>query len=243
VVAIESSKNAMADLKKKFPGLDALGVPVQDLLAGFDRASMPQGTNKKRSQAKIVNLDYNGDLDAQSVAGSPVWLQLELVAKLAVLHRENPATWYLFLTLNASIGWAATIQRSAVRFLGENIERFAQFRERCGRLFDAPVLDQILSGQAVPSSLDTTSRQRFLMAFVPKRIAADVTPEGWRVETVANIHYGDGVDHSAMVTWIFRFNWDPRARSSPMAVYSEVVGSVLENCAELTPEGERLEIH
>lgn len=242
VVAVESSKNAMADLKKKFPGLDALGVRVEELLAGFERGSMPQGINRRRSQAKIVNLDYNGDLDARSVAGAPVWLQLELVVKLAVLHRENPSTWYLFLTVNSAIGWTSPIQQAAVLFLKENIDSFAQFRDQCTRLFEPSTLDGILNGRLVPSNLDATGRQRFLMAFVPKRIAADVTHEGWRLVTVANIHYGDDDLHSAMVTWIFRFDWDPSARSRPMTVYREVVGSILERCAELTEDGERVDI-
>lgn len=242
VVAVESSPNAMAELKKRFPGLSAVDSPIQDLLKGFDRTKMPEGKHRKRCQARIVNLDFNGALEAQTHRGVPVWHQLELVVKLAAIHRENPEPWFLFLTFNAHIHWAKVVQRAAVSFVRENVERWEPFRLGCERVLGKDLLSALLGGSRLPAEGDSRSRQRFMMVFVPKKIASEVGPVGWRTETVANLHYGDDVKRAAMVTWIFRFEWDERTASTPDAVYGEAVTSSVANCSELTPEGDTLAI-
>lgn len=242
VVAVESSLNAMAELKKRFPGLSTTGGPMQDLLKGYDRTRMPDGRHRTWCQAKIVNLDFNRALAAKTHRGVPIWAELELVAKLATLHREDPEPWFLFLTVNASIPWAKVVQRAAVAFLNENIQRREQFRVNCERVLGGDLFALVVDRSGLPAEQDPRSRQRFLMAFVPKKIAAEVSVTGWRLETLQNIHYGNDTEHAAMVTWIFRLEWDQRAGSTPDAVYGEAVDSSLAHCLELTSDGQSVTV-
>lgn len=239
VVVVESSPNAMAELKKRFPGISALGDSVHGLLKGSDRTKMPEGIHRTRCQAKVVNLDFNKPLQAKTHQGVPAWDELELVVKLAMLHRATPESWFLCLTVNADMPWAQAVQRAAVRFVRENIERRAGFRADCERVLGVDLVTFVENSSDLVADQDARDRQRFLMAFVPKKIASEATPAGWRLSTLENIHYGGTSGHAPMVTWIFRFDWNQRTGSTPDQVYGEAVDSSLANCCELSEDGQR----
>lgn len=242
VVAVESSPNAMAELKKRFPGLSAVGESIQGLLKGSDLSKMPEGVHRKRCQAKVVNLDFNKPLGGTTHKGVPVWDELALIAKLGTLHREIAEPWFLFLTINAGITWAQAVQHAAVRFINENIQQREQFRSHCERVMGDDLLALVVDKKMIPDAANPRDRQRFLMAFVPKRIAWDASVTGWRLSTLENIHYGNDQGQAAMVTWIFRFDWDERTSSTPGEVYGEAVDSSLIVCSELTTDGEKITI-
>lgn len=238
-VAVESSPDAVFYLQDKYPGLKILGQNIRDLLRSENFMTWPNKDMRKFVRAKIVNLDLNQSLGASVTKGQVRFADLEIVDKIARLHgHEEPLDWQLFVTLNAQINWKDPIATAVLTFLRENFLIEPRFEARCGEVLDEEVMDIIRTGDAARAlQLDMPGAQQLLMAFVPKKVAHMAHAHGWLVSTERNLHYGGTGDAASMVTWMFRFTWDPRTASEPQQVYREALATVLEHAGRIDPDG------
>jgi hypothetical protein len=223
VVAVESSMPAVARLKDKFPGLRVINEPFSNLLSGMEMTTWPKGENAKLWQSHVVNLDLNKALAALSREGQVIFPDVQLIEKIALLHSKEPTgDWWLCLTLNATINWADDVASGVQRFLAENFEAVPDFASAARQHLGDELYEAIVQAPPVElSELPAEDRQCVLMTLVPKKLSISALHHGWRVETSANIRYGGESGSAPMVTWIFKFCWDPRASTSPQLVYRE----------------------
>jgi hypothetical protein len=240
VVAVESSPTAVTALQRRFPGLRILGQNVADLLRGAGATSWPPNSERRWFQALVVNLDLNTPLHCSVEHDQAVFPVVRWIEKIAQLHAERPVLdWRLCLTLNADLPWTEDVAVRVCAFLSENIERDAAFEAACRAHLGERMLGLIRDGAGSEVlSTESSERQLLLMAFVPKRVAHDVRPQGWRVSTEHNLAYAGGVEsRSAMVTWVLRFRWDADARDRPDRIARDTLASILQHAGTLGDDG------
>jgi hypothetical protein len=238
VVAVESNSQAVLILQKKFPGLKILEYPFHNLVRSTNPVRWPQGQDEKYCSAHIVNLDLNQPLVSEEVAGQTIFPILQWIGKLAQIHAVSQRrVWHLFLTLHAQISWPAGANNVVKDFLRENFQMQSEFATASQLLMGDELYGKIASSDNLNfSQLCQSDQQKVLMTFVPKKIAKLVVDQGWLVITQRNIRYG-GAGHAPMVTWIMRFIWDTRVSSTPQAVYTECLKSVLAKCGYIEENG------
>lgn len=240
VIAVESSPDAVLELQKRFPGLKILDHSIHDVISSASPTSWPTGDKRRFCRAKIINLDFDKSLSAETVAGQVVFKDLDVVAKLAQLHGiDEPLDWHLFITYNASIAWSAPVKSAVLAFLRENFVLEPNFRQECEELMGQSLVAMIDNDEV--TGIDGISRseaQALLMAFVPKKIAQLVHNKGWLVRTDRNLRYGGVGTAAPMVTFALSFAWDTRSTATPLAVYRDSVKGVFANVGAITDEGE-----
>ncbi len=64
-----------------------------------------------------------------------------------------------------------------------------------------------------------------------------VHDQNWKVKTLWNLRYGGNARQSPMVTWILSFIWDPRAASTPEAVYRDSLREILASAGHIEDDG------
>jgi hypothetical protein len=236
VAAVESSSLAVGMLQRKFPGLKIYQTDFKGLIRGDGLISYPSGEHKDCCRARIINLDLNATLgvrDDETTFPILVWIQ-----KLGEIHASAPRLeWCLYLTLHGEVHWSQSVNAFVRHFLRENFSRAQGFAALAQKILGEALFNEINGGNVIDFSIIKRElQQKLLMAFVPKKIADLVRAQMWRLETRANLRYGQ-VGHAPMVTWIMDFKHDPRAAGTPDAVYLESLDQVLNAAGQINDKG------
>jgi hypothetical protein len=238
VFAIEAGRDAIAELQRRFPGLKIVGDSLQNVLKATTPLRWPEGDSLQACQARLLNLDLNTSLECQIQNNQLIFPVVEVIRKIATIQAQDPASWRLFLTLDARINWTASGTTRIKRFLKANLGAEPAFSEAT-RAFVGQELFDALGNDAALAVDQLTSEhcQKVLMTLVPKAIARAVGQLGWKVITTRNLRYGGTHGRAAMVSWIVRFEWDDRASTEPELVYRESLRLVHDNVSRIDAAG------
>lgn len=242
VIAVESSLNSVAQLKRDFPGLNVIHSRLEALVGGaHDSATFPHRKARQSVVARFINLDFNSPLELDFVNGEFVHPQIEAIRKIATLQKVEHGTddWGLFLTFQGEIRWSAAGQSEALDYLRQNAADSSGFRSTLESFFDEDVRDLIDSRTELSdlAALPRDTQQRLVCAIVPKRVAHVAAISGWLVETRMNWHYGGTNSTAPMCTWSFDFTRDSRSDRNPHAVYLDSVASILAGARRVEDDG------
>jgi hypothetical protein len=224
VVGIESRRSAIASLTEKFPGIKVLRDSVQNVLKATTPFQWPAGEARVACLAPIINLDLNTSLECELMNDQLTFPVVEAIKKIATIQSTAtpPSDWQLFLTLDSRLNWDEAQTEAIREFLRANAMGLPSFADAAKEALGEELYELVLSNAAVvPSDWAADTRQSVLMTLVPKAVSYAAAGIGWRVTTERNLRYGDGRARAAMVTWFFRFHWDPRASRSRETVYHE----------------------
>jgi hypothetical protein len=249
VVAIEANKLAVLELQKQLPGLKILEYNFKEIIHGDSLVRFPTGDHEKFCCAKIVNLDIQASLHETEIEGAVEFPVLTWVRKISQLHatKKPGVEWCLCLTLNGtlssrhtdgSIIWSPTVSRVIQNFLKENFQLSTEFATSCQSLFGNDMYRRVCGDALLNLGiLSQEEQQKLLMVFVPKKIAQLVRDQNWRLRTTWNLRYGGRGGHAPMVTWVLSFIWDPRATSTPDAVYRDSLNGILASAGRIEDDG------
>lgn len=240
VVAVERNNAAYLELKRQLQGLRVLKQDISEILASTGPLTWPRGERERWCRAHVVNLDLNSSLRCErDPGGVPVFPTVQLVWKLAQLHRKQPALdWVLCLTLAAQIEWTHEDCGMVQQFLRENFEREDQFATCSHALLGDRLFDALMGDALVDMTrLSGEEQQALLMVFVPKKIVAETHVLGWKITTTHNLRYGGHRRSQRMVSWLMQFEREPRVASEPRAVYSESLAVALVRAGAVAPDG------
>jgi hypothetical protein len=234
LVAIERSSDAVLQLQDRLPGLKILSVDIRDLLRGDNQTRFPDSEQRVACRSLIVNLDLNAPLKAILSEQRVFYPTLAMISKLSKLHAEPPVIreWSLLLTLHAAIEGPTEAWESVRQTIAENCRRVEEFRVDTESLMPQEVVEWI-GGAQTDTEPPRMHGRKLMMAFVPKRIVELARTDGWSVETSRNVHYPGAVPSPGMLSWIFRFRWDPRTETDPGIVYHEGIAGTLRNIEHL----------
>ena len=244
VVAVERNATAVLTLQRKYPGLKILEQDLQNLLRGGNPIRYPESREDVRCfRARIVNLDFDISLGVREHHGNfdhPVLIWVEKICQIhtGLSNTQPRLDWCLFLTLNANISWPERASNKAIRLVQDNFGLSPDFEAQCREVLGDEFHQEMISDGTLDLSSDALSndiRQKFLMTFVPKKIAQIVYAKGWRVKTVRNLRYGGQGGQAPMVTWMFAFIGDD---SAPNEAYRENLQGILSSAGYVTENGE-----
>ncbi len=239
VVCIERNGMAVAELNRQFPGMKVMEGTVVDLLRGWqNQFSWPSKKNRRFFQARVVNLDLNSALVARPTDGLMVFPVVEVIRKLLELHaRPKQLRWTLCLTLHGEIRWPEEVAESAQTFMRENLDRDVEFRERAVSALSQGFVERLVAESTIDfGHLDRVEQQRFLMVFVPKKIAQVVQNLGWRLVTKQNVRYGTP-PKAPMAAWVLEFIPAGSLISTPDAGYREALRGIFANFTQIASDG------
>jgi hypothetical protein len=249
VVAIERNPQAALNLRRHWPGLKIKQINFSAILSGDSYIRFPSGEHERICCAKVINLDLQEPLHERIEEGAIEFPVLRLIHKLSQIHAElTPRIeWCLCLTLNGklvnrgtdgTLSWSQAIGNVIREFLIENFQRSVEFTTSCRTLLGDDLFGRIYNNTLFDLSvLSEEEQQKLLMIFVPKKIAQLVHPQNWHVRTTWNLRYGGRGSHAPMVTWILSFIWDPRAASTPDAVYRDSLNAILASAGRIDDDG------
>lgn len=240
IIAIERSNPSALVAQRQHPGMKIIVQDFKSFIAGDTLIRYPLGEHEKYCCARIINLDFQESLAAIDEGGSIGFPVLTWIRKLSQIHAEKKPQeeWCLCLTLNSSLGWSQAVTEAMQRFLADNFQRSPAFADSCKALLSHELYNKILDATLLDmSALSQEEQQKFLMIFVPKKIAQLVHAQHWRVNTSWNLRYGGIGGHAAMVTWVFTFLWDVRASSRPDEVYKDSLKQVLTSAGRIAESG------
>ena len=239
VVAIERSNLAVTKLLQELPGLEVVVQEFKAFIGGDSLIRFPAGRSENFGCAKIVNLDFQEPLSVRVDGGVLVYPIFNWIDKLAQIHSAKKPTfdWCLCLTLNSDINWPLTAFNGMRDFLKENFARVPDFGAACEGLM-GDIYGQIRGDKDLKiDELTSEDHQKILMAFVPKKIAHMVHSHNWQVVTTHNLRYGGDQNQAPMVTWVFTFQWDTRASSTPEAVYRDCLKKIFTSVGYIAQDG------
>lgn len=239
VVGVEHNGLAVARLNRRFPGMKIIEMTIENLLGWQSPFSWPVGENRRFCKARLVNLDLNGPLLGRPHLGGLEFPVMVAIDKLSRLH-EAPQRlrWTLCLTLHATTPWSDHVAEQVQAFMVENLARDDEFRARCRETLGADFCERLGFEEPVGfSALGREDQQRFLMVFVPKKIAQMVHNRGWRIVTKHNLRYGSP-PRAPMATWVLEFLPDEAVIATPDAGYREALRGIFQRFGSLNAEGE-----
>ncbi|MFL6234512.1 MAG: hypothetical protein ACJ76N_15380, partial [Thermoanaerobaculia bacterium] len=179
-IAIESNTNAVLELQRRLPGLKILLQPFDSIIRSTRLTVFPQGEHIRLCQARVVNLDLNQSVVFDNIDGELQFPPLQWIRKLCILHEETRLEWCLLLTLHGEAPWDSKETKAVAAFLNENFSREPQFASASAQVLGLELHNRIVSG-TVPAAkrLKIEEQQKFLMVYVPKRIAHIAHYHGW----------------------------------------------------------------
>ena len=238
VVCIERDGEAVAELVRQFPGMKIIERSVQDLLKWQTLLEWPAGRERRIFRARVVNLDLNDALVTRHVGEVQVFPVFQMIQKLLELHANpQPLQWTLCLTLHGGIPWVGSEAEQAQAFMRENLDRDTEFRNRATGALTKAFVDRLVATNTIDfSQLDREEQQRFLMVFVPKKIAQVVQNLGWQLVTKHNVRYGTA-PNAPMAAWILEFKPDASLISTPDAGYRAALRGIFSDFKQIASDG------
>lgn len=238
VICIERDGMAVAELNRQFPGMKIMEGTVEDLLRGLSQFTWPTTKDRHFFRARVVNLDLNKALVARPADGEMVFPVIEVIRKLVELHASpQRLRWTLCLTLHGGIPWGGEVAESAQAFMRENLDRDVKFRVHATSALTQEFVERLVAANTIEfRDLPREEQQRFLMVFVPKKIAQVVQNSGWRLVTKHNFRYGTA-PNAPMAAWILEFIPATSLISTPDAGYREALQKIFSNFTEIASDG------
>ena len=238
VVCIERDGMAVAELIRQFPGMKIIEGRVEDVLAWRSRFAWPGRRNRRLFRARVVNLDLDNALVARRANGLVVFPVIEVIRKLLELHASpQRLQWTLCLTLHGEIPWPGEVAESAQDFMRENLNRDVDFRVRATTALTQEFVDRLLAANTIDfRDLHREEQQRFLMVFVPKKIAQVVQNLGWRLVTKHNVRYG-APPNAPMAAWVLEFIPAASLAATPDTGYRQALRGIFANFTQIASDG------
>ena len=238
VVCIERDGMAVAELNREFPGMKIMEDSVENLLKWQNPFAWPPKKERRLFRARVVNLDFDNALVARPADGLVVFPVIEMIRKLLELHATpQRLRWTLCLTLHGEIPWPGEVAESAQAFMRENLDRDVEFRACATSALTQEFVELLASANTIDfSDLHRVEQQRFLMVFVPKKIAQVVQNSGWRLLTKHNCRYGTP-PNAPMAAWILEFIPAPSLIYTPDAGYREALRGIFSNFTQIASDG------
>ena len=238
VVCIERDGMAVAELNRQFPGMKIVEGTVEDLLAWQSQFTWPSTRDRRLFRARVVNLDLDNALVARRAGELMVFPVIEVIRKLLELHATpRRLQWTLCLTLHGEIPWPGEVAESAQAFMRENLNRDVEFRAHAASALTQEFVERLLAASTIDfRDLHREEQQRFLMVFVPKKIAQVVQNLGWRLVTKHNFRYGTP-PNAPMAAWILEFIPAASLISTPDTGYREALRDIFSNFTQIASDG------
>ena len=238
IVCIERDGMAVAELNRQFPGMKIVEGRVEDVLAWQSGVVWPAPKDRLLFRARVVNLDLNNALVARPADGLLVFPVIEVIRKLLQLHATpQRLRWTLCLTLHGEIPWPGDVAESAQAFMRENLHRDSEFRGRATTALTQEFVDRLLAADTINfQDLKRVEQQRFLMVFVPKKVAQVVQNLGWRLVTKHNLRYGTP-PNAPMAAWILEFIPAASLIATPDTGYREALRGIFANFRQISSDG------
>ena len=238
VVCIERDGMAVAKLHQQFPGMKILEGTVENLLSWQSRFAWPSKKDRLLFQARVVNLDLDNPLVARPTDGMMVFPVIEVIRKLLELHdAPQRLRWTLCLTLHGETPWSGKVARAAQAFMRENLDRDGELRMRATSALTQEFVGRLVMENTIDfRNLHRVEQQRFLMVFVPKKIAQIVQNLGWRLITKHNVRYGTP-PNAPMTAWILEFIPDDSLVATPDAGYRAALRRIFGDFREIASDG------
>ena len=238
VVCIERNGMAVAKLSQQFPGMKIIEGTVENLLAWQSQFSWPSKKNRRLFRARVVNLDLDTPLVARPANGLVVFPVIEVIRKLLELHATPPRLrWTLCLTLHGEIPWRGEVAELAQAFVRENLDRDGEFRVHATSALTQEFVERLVAANPIDfGDLHHVDQQRFLMVFVPKKIAQLVQHAGWRLITKHNVRYGTP-PNAPMAAWVLEFIPATSLVATPDAGYREALRGIFANFTQIAGDG------
>lgn len=247
VIAIESRREAIAALAARYPGLKLLRESVQNVLKTSTPLQWPAGEALDACRARVINLDLNTSFDCVVSDGHLDFPLVRLVDKLAIIQAAQtprPSVWHLMLTLDSRIQWTRAESRLIKEYLRANFDSEPAFAASARDALGDDLYEEILRDRGMMAAgLESAAQQALLMTLVPKALARVCANAGWRLETLRNLRYGDGAQRAAMVSWLFRANWDQQLSRNPEQGYRASLRTVHAHVGHIEANGRLVEGH
>ena len=238
VVCIERDGMAVAELNRQFPGMKIVEGRVEDLLSWQSQFNWPSTKDRRLFRARVVNLDLDNALVARPANGFVVFPVIEVIRKLLELHATPQwLRWTLCLTLHGEIPWPGEVAEPAQAFMRENLNRDVEFRERATSALTEEFVERLVAANTIDfRDLRREEQQRFLMVFVPKKIAQVVQNSGWRLVTKHNFRYGTP-PNAPMAAWILEFIPAASLIATPDTGYREALRGIFSDFTQIASDG------
>ena len=237
IVALETSGKGVAELRRRYPGLNVLNMPVKNLVRGNNQSKFPDNSDEiKYCKAKIINLDLNEPLKVEA-SEEILFPVIEWIKKFSLLHKEDKIDWVLCLTLHGELLWDAGVNTLILDFLKDNCDHDDIFREKLGALLGSEITQAIFENTVDLTRIETCEMQKIAMVLIPKLLVQHSTAQGWVVNTIHNYSYSGG-NGAPMVTWIIDFRLDAQATSRSVTEYKQGIRNIFSQIGHITQEGE-----
>lgn len=238
VVCIERDGEEVAELGRQFPGMKIIEGSVEDLLKWKTLLDWPPKRDRRIFRARVVNLDLNNALVTRHACEVEVFPVIQMIQKLLELHANpRPLQWTLCLTLHGEIPWIGAVGEQVQAFMRENLDRDTEFRKRTTGALTKAFVDRLVAANIIDfNQLDREEQQRFLMVFVPKKIAQVAQNSGWQLVTKHNLRYGTA-PNAPMAAWILQFNPDASLISTPDAGHRAALRGICSDFKQIASDG------
>lgn len=239
VVAVESSSKAELAVRNKFPGLEVINAPIQNVMSGLGQTRYPVGDPLRAAKATIINLDFNQSLEVLTQDDQlDLWL-IQLLKKVAQVHADpHPTRWFLLLTLNSTINWDQDASKLIATYLRANGVSSPDYAGHLRNLIGDTLYDEIHNNDAIDFRTWTQEeQQKLLLAFVPKRIAFETHHHGWVVHTRNAVRYGGEANTAPMASWILEFVPDKRGSLVKHELYVESIDFCIRSTQVIDVDG------
>ena len=237
IVALESSSNVQIELRRKYPGLNILQMPVRDLIRGDNQRRFPDNeTEIKYCKAKVINLDLNEPIRVDKTKNELSISVIQWIKKFCLLHKEDEIDWSLCLTLHGDLIWNSSVNLQAIKFLVDNCKIDEEFKQLLESHLGNNMMQSIFNENIDFTSINDEEKQKVAMVLIPKLIAKYAVNEGWSIDTVHNYAYVGG-DRAPMVTWIFNFHLDQETTAQSVSEYIRSIRNIFAQIGFINREG------
>lgn len=238
IVALESSSNVQVELRRKYPGLNILQMPVQSLIRGDNQRKFPDNKNEiNYCKARVINLDLNEPIGVEESRDELSISVIQWIKKFCVFHKEAEIDWSLYLTLHGDLIWNSNVNTQVIKFLVDNCNNDEEFKSLLKSHLGDDITQSIFDGQIDFTTIDRGEKQKVAMVLIPKLLVKFAVNEGWIIETILNYAY-EGGNGAPMVTWIFKFHLDNEATSRSLTEYINGIRNIFHKIGFINRDGE-----
>jgi len=237
IVAVESSKKAQVELLNRFPGLNVLVMPIQNLVRGDGQRNFPDNPDEIRyCKAKVINLDLNMPIMVDETINEILIPPIEWIKKFFIFHRESELDWTLCLTLHGEIYWNEEVNSQVIKFLVDNCDHDNEFKDSLVSLLGEYLSQSIFESNVDLTNIEQNEMQKIAMILIPKLLVNHAVNSGWIITTGHNYAYSGG-GGSPMVTWVFNFRLDPNAAAQTITEYIKGIRNIFFLTGFINDEG------
>lgn len=239
VAAVESNGRAVVELQRKYSGLKIYEKSIHDLLRGGKLTTFPDGRDKRFAGARIINLDFDKPVHDDPDNPEKRFPVVNLIKKIGLLHKEEGhATWALCITFNSTLQWAASSIKEARSLIVENIHTHSEFRDMLSECLGEEALVKIEEDEGFFDAMnDLDFSQRFLSAFIPKRLGYELLDQKWLI-SVSECYRYYSPNGAPMASWVFVLKCpEEDGEVNKLTIYRKNVLSILRKFLFIDEDG------